>query len=108
MSKTITVKDVYDAIEKNGYPWGQGNYEYYGTYCAIGQAAKNLGVDPYDLHTALNEAVRPAYGYGFPAFLAGEIEDYNDNEAETYSDVVEFARNLLTPYFDVEINLYNG
>lgn len=53
MSRTITGKDVFEAIKKNGYPHIRGQYGGTLGACAIGQAALNLGVDPYRLDNAL-------------------------------------------------------
>lgn len=98
MIKRITVRDVFEALKKNGYPWGRGLYEDVesGTFCAMGQAARNLNVDPNELHTELNDAISK-YSAAYPA---NAIETFNDDKAETYEDVVKFAEKVLSPYFN--------
>lgn len=106
MYKRVTVKQVFEALEKNGHPWGKGAFYREATtlnggteaqYCAIGQAAKNLDVVPTSLHLQLNNV-------GL-SWLGTEITHFNDTVAQTYDEVVEHARNTLYPYFDREIEV---
>lgn len=104
----LTIKDVYDAIEKNGLPWHHKDFYLVEggeivAACAIGQAAYNLNVEAISLHRALNN-VKAATAYMY-IFLATEIEEFNDSTAEVYEEVVKFSKDILEPYFDVEIEV---
>ena len=112
MVKKFTIKQVYEAIAKNGLRWEKETFwseardkdgkPLYA--CAIGQAAWNLEVDPHALHSAMTIPVdRRDWVY-----LAGGIEDFNDNKADSYEEVVAFAKEYLAPYFDTEIEIWEG
>ena len=108
MVKKFTIKQVYEAIAKNGLRWEKETFwseardkdgkPLYA--CAIGQAAWNLEVSPESLHAAM--IIRDGSDW---VYLAGAIEDFNDNHAESYHDVVGYAEERLTPYFDREIQI---
>lgn len=99
MTRRLKVKTIYKALEKNGLPWGRGLYrDWVGNYCALGQAAHNLKVEPTMLHQALNRLdITDAPG--------SMIALYNDNTAQSYEDVVKRAKEILEPYFDKTLTI---
>lgn len=107
---TLTVKEIFEALKKNGYPWATETYlSDGGKSCAIGQAARNLQIRPYVLNQALNHLLilddnYKIRGIGVTAVSCGDaIEVFNDRFADKYEDVVEFAEKILSPYFEKEI-----
>jgi len=116
-TKKVTVAEVLEAIEKNGYKHIRG--QWWGTEwndgpavitsaCVMGQAALNLGVSNSDLESKLNAA---ADG------LASTMINYNDDELPSgrhrkYSELKEIARNKFRPHLhkmiEVETAEYNA
>lgn len=83
-------------MEKNGLPWGKGSFHNRGdnTYCIWGQAGYNLSVTPAVLYRAVNNL---DISWNAPA---GTIAVYNDEAAQTYEEVLGYARKILEPYND--------
>lgn len=111
MTKKFTVKDVYEAIKKNGYPWTTGIHIQRVDYndgsgptvvgaCAIGQAALNLGLDPDGKDDIELQKMRMQL-----TGMVGAIETCNDDDAKEYADVVEYAREIMEPRFDEVITI---
>lgn len=91
--KTVSVQDIIDAMNKNGYKWHQGSWfggdsEITGA-CIMQQAALNLGVVGYSLRDALNSRSRRGIG--------DRIISFNDYEATSYEDALQYAIELLKP-----------
>lgn len=91
--RKIKVKEALDALDKNGYPWTQGDFlTPSGASCAVGQMARNLGLDAKDTRVMweLSEALyhvlpEAAHLYGG----ARNITTINDRKAYTsYEQVV--------------------
>ena len=103
--KTITLDDVIDAIEQNGYIQGYGDFFKYtglgdktiGSACAIGQAALNLDVDEYHLFGQLNTAFG---GLGY------KISEQNDHMKWELKRIAKYLRrNLRKSYRQSELVL---
>lgn len=94
--KRIKVATFLAALKKNGFPWTR-NMMYNinsGASCAIGQAARNLGVTPgtdefSHFAWALEDTLRNKY--------ETNIVKVNDH-AKEYSEVVEYAEKYLGPH----------
>ena len=88
----ITVREIADAIEKNGYPHIKNNYitrdkityEVLGA-CALGQAALNLGVD-VDVVDSLPFAV--------------EVISLNDDKGWSLKDIAHYLRESYASNLD--------
>ncbi len=115
---TVTVADILDAMEKNGYPvnrdgeffnWFSGNTR----ACAIGQAALNLKVENQDeerianaIHAFLNnqvywdyEEVREFYTTPHTQFmndLGSWITLVNDRTRKSPQTIARFVRKHLS------------
>lgn len=78
--KKLTVAQVVDAIEQNGYKQSFGQLYNYGegSACAIGQGALNLGVNANDLSRQLNLFSNISFR-GKLVDLASYIIQRNDN-----------------------------
>lgn len=108
LNKTITVRAFLDALIKNGYRWTQGYFQdSEGASCAIGQAMRNLGYDmagngadygswatAWSLADALNK---------FNDDDDDTIVSFNDHEATSYQDVIDWAEKNFGPHRDEEI-----
>jgi hypothetical protein len=101
----ITVSEFLDALDKNGYPWTTEHfYRGDGASCAMGQVGRNLGFDP-NTSVFQNKMFLLADKL-WDVVDAGESIDiigYNDDEAQSYQDVVEYAHEALDAYKDKEI-----
>lgn len=114
--KTVTGREIYEAIKKNGYPWIQGTYitryndEIQGA-CALGQASLNLGVDiGKTMAISTNEAnfngtfqpLHPFFPYNVAIATAndGIITTEHPPVVPTYAEIVAEAEMILTPVFD--------
>lgn len=120
-----TVREILEAGKKNGYPWGQGwGYEdTTGTSCYLGQVLRNLGVSPiykdtpprsrfedlvFKLDNRLwalfaptaNVVGRAQSRFGFET---PSITTFNDNQAASYEEVHTYAKKVLEPYLDLEV-----
>lgn len=107
-----TIREIYKAIEKNGYPWVGGDMlTDNGASCAIGQAAKNLGyseairsefnVNAWKISDAIIDVTQPSGNI----VSVTEINDDIFDKKGTFTDVVAVLKEKLEPYFDVEVNL---
>lgn len=104
--KDITLGDVFDAIEKNGYPQIRGNFiKYKGDddtndvigACAVGQGALNLGVAPTELgyHLAnIKVGDRP---------LSDAIFSRNDGSKWKCKTIATFFRKKLEGQLDTVV-----
>src|SRR5689334_6723929 len=97
----IKVKDILDAIDKNGYPWGQGHFYVprTGKACVLGQVGLNLGIftDHPTRHqrNILDDINQALYDIGHTSLI-----DYNDAKATSYEDVKRFAHEVFDQYAD--------
>ncbi len=125
--RKITVGEYLDALDKNGFEWTKAWFYFDGRSCAMGQALRNLGYaikgegddenSRYenklgsDLGWELNVKLR----WLFKDFnVNGKLNqpksliDYNDQNAEAYSDVVAYAHEQLDHVRDTVIELLRG
>jgi hypothetical protein len=110
MIKRFTIREVLDAMEKNGYPkltnghyvkWDKGQVV---AACAIGQAALNLGVKPADLNETLY-APFVSYGNRFRQILDYYIPNQNDRSAKTVPQIAREFRELVKDHLDIVIEV---
>ena len=134
---TVTVKQVFEALEKNGFEHIRGSWFKFSETnsnlvvggCVLGQAAINLGVlqpidseDDYEIDGSLVAAldrIKPTTGKWneerYFSGLAEQIIYWNDKTKRingklvyalpTWEDVVEMARDCMTPHFKEKITL---
>lgn len=123
--KSVTGREIYDAIKENGWDWVREQYiDYdptngivYGA-CAIGQAELNLKAN---IHESLHVPELKFEGlHPFTSYL-NNITGFNDEEVShehlweddekhyddkcvityhSYEEIVAFAEEVLTPVFD--------
>ena len=104
-TKVVTVGELLDAAKKSPLDWTQNLYLKYDNSddrmpfagCFFGKAAYQLGVSPATIPAVLLD-------HGLPA---SPIIAYNDLQAQTFPEVLEFAEKLLRPYAKVELALYS-
>jgi hypothetical protein len=101
--KTVKIRDILDAIEKNGYPQIRNVYlqtnasgQVTGA-CAIGQGALNLETDHYTLTNALNEAHQKRRDL---ATLGRFIIWMNDKQKKSIPEIVAAARERFAGDLD--------
>lgn len=99
----VTVREVIDAIEKNGYPQGFGrlirfneNSELEGA-CAIGQAAINLGVDEMVLYRELSYLIHKKFS------VKAMIVSLNDTERYPLPAIATTLRTTLGSLLSVTL-----
>jgi hypothetical protein len=106
---TITVSEVIDAIEKNGYKQVKGTWvgndpitgEIVG--CAIGQGAINAGLDYSDLTRELNKIHQPRKDL---ATLGNLIMYLNDRRGRTIPEIVAHVREKFAAQLDTPLSVY--
>lgn len=94
--KNVTLKELIEAAEKNGFPWighGTRNEKSENTrYCVLEQAALNLGLHRSswaEISEGLN-AISPKLGE--------TIWVYNDDQAKSYEEAFSFLKKSLEPF----------
>jgi hypothetical protein len=102
---TLTVRQLLDAIEKNGLPQERGTFvrtsntfEGWSSVlgaCAIGQAALNLGVDWYDLESGFAEVKTKGR-----RLLINSIIGRNDSHGWSYKEIAEYYREKFADRLD--------
>lgn len=119
--KVVTVGEVLDAIEKDGYEKVQHKWERYervprkiGPFktgenwkitgaCAIGQGALNLDVSPGSLYGELSK-IRPAFSH---FSLGSDIIHSNDNTDTPVPEIARQFREFLSPEeLAIELTVY--
>src|SRR5687768_17326538 len=99
----ITVGEFLDALRKNGYKWIKGDFiNRDGASCAMGQAMRNLNLNPRDENLGFNisRILRSKCNMPYGIIYA------NDNMATSYEDVVEYAEKYLVGHEDE--NIFEG
>lgn len=98
MNKELS--NFIEDIKKNGFPWNRDGHwtDGNGAYCVLGQGLAHYA-DP-DLDPCNEELYESHLGYhfGVPEEVVAEITVYNDREAASLEDAINFAVNRLTPY----------
>lgn len=111
--KSFTGREIYEAMEKNGYKWQANGWIYFERSasgspilkdgkpiilgaCILGQAELNLGI---------NIASKARFDALFPAYLIWSFNDQNigtfhNPRYHTYEEILAFAKEKLTPYWD--------
>lgn len=97
--RIFKIGDIIDAIEKNGYPKAIGHYKLHDTYCAIGQAAKNLNVDVNQFGMAIAQR-GPTGFYDTIVYL-------NDDTDMTIPEIAVKVRKKYINSLDTEISVLN-
>ena len=113
-TKTFKVSEVIEAVRKNGYEQITGSLikasgaKFIGA-CAMGQAALNLGVNPWNLEEA-GYSVEIKMGENdldikpdTSVALTGFIEYLNDGKRLTCEQIADEAEKAYKDYLDVEI-----
>lgn len=103
MAKLRTsVRVVANAIRANGSPQGFGTFHdsFTGARCAIGQAAKNLKVEPNALSVALG-SIRSASGRS----LSDAIVDMNDTARWPLDKIADRIERDWEPYLDERVEV---
>lgn len=102
--KTVTLRQVLEAIQKNGLPKIQKQYFMYNDTdgkangaCAIGQAAINLNVSPASLRREFADLV---IGDDYTDIMAQIVYD-NDNTDMTFE---ELANKYLSTLSEKDLN----
>lgn len=109
----MKVSDVVDAIEENGAPQYFGWFESPNkeSFCALGMAAHNLGVDPGNLNSGLvfnvpNKLAIIPEGFGEPPseiHLAEIIVNLNDEQEKSFEEIATILRNTYPEFLDRDI-----
>ena len=118
----VTVAQLIKASEKNGFLWARNNHNLSNpdgsalalimnsdhtceTFsCVVGQGLANLkgNISGTEYHF-FGESVESGYSDLDEAFQM--VYKFNDNEAKTYQEAVEFMKKTLAPFVDYEINI---
>lgn len=107
---TITVKDVLDALDKNGFPWAKGRFlNANGASCAMGQVARNLGIDldpesfmPESAVWSIHDQLCDLMYEDNRNYIT--IIDFNDSPSTTsLKDVQRYAHEKLDKFADRKI-----
>lgn len=118
--KTVTAKQLADAIKKNGIAWGKGTFflDEVGDFivtpykptnsakiaqaCALGIGAINLGIEPSFYIEVEQEHIEEDEDHINCTFLVlnDAIAEYNDDVATSWEDVARYAIQLLEEYPD--------
>lgn len=114
----FTVKQFLEAAEKNGYPWGKGEYvekvvidgEEITKACFYGQAGLNLGLNPdnkdqFDKLVKRIEDIRAKNPKLVNQSSYHTLWYLNDRYAESYEEVVRKAQEDLKDYENEEFEL---
>jgi hypothetical protein len=110
--KTVTLSEILDAMEKNGYTKYQGEFVIYEDVvdtepqikaaCAVGQAALNLGVHPSSLYKALNWWIDDETYY----LWGDDIARDNDTTEMTVPEIAHKYRKELKKFLNKEFMVY--
>lgn len=98
---SLTLKEIADYIEQNGLPQTrEGEYIVYGSdgpieACAIGMAAINADVTPFEIDMALNKGV-----YG----LSSVVVDLNDLAGWSFKKIADYIRKVDKAGLLVEVD----
>lgn len=109
--RTVTVADIIDAMERNGYKQIQGAFIKYDvkndTYvgCAIGQAAINLGSHWDDISYELGRIGRD-WSSNRP-YLRDFIVNLNDMEGMSIPRIVQEVRKLYADILENTVEIWN-
>lgn len=116
----VTVRELVEASEKNGYKWAKSSASGMTTKvgfksdpactifsCVVGQGLANIANN--DSETVTTNAF-PGAGKLLmdqtPLEKAfAKVYDYNDNHATSYADAVEFMKKCLAPFYDEVIEI---
>jgi hypothetical protein len=100
--RQLTVGDIIDAIEKNGYPQGFGHYvqknEYTGAVesaCALGQGMLNLGIGQRRITNALG------------GDIASRIISLNDSHHLPLKEIAKRIREQYAHRLNLQTNVYS-
>lgn len=108
MGKILTVQQIIDAAEKDGFPWNKGGYTGgNGSVCIMEQAARNLGVRGPNLVSALNSQLPKRKTIkGALKGLGDWITGYNDaKHTADYSTAFTILKLVLSPFRNTRIRV---
>lgn len=112
--RTITLRDVFAAMRKNGYPKAIGSYRRDNVKgevreaCAVGQAGLNLGVEPIYLAHAINDSRLP-FNIEMNLLVGGHLGSIvfrmNDYSSLSVPEIADTLEKKYEKYLDTKIEV---